>query len=179
MKKIEIIIGSSARGLQYNLALSIKRLYSDLADFEILELNDLPFYNYEIEETDGIRNFKERVKNADGVIILTAEYNGSIHAVLKNALDWASVNELVFKGKPVFVTGATPSILGTVKAQDHCRYILNQNKLNAHILPANHVLIGESFRKFDEHNELSDENTINFLRLTLIDFIKFIDNIWR
>lgn len=176
MKKIEIIVGSTAKGLQYHLANSIKQLFADLADFRILTLNDLPFFNYQEEGTPAsVVEFRNRIKEADGVVVLTAEYNGSIHAILKNAFDWASVEDLVFKHKPVFVTGASPSLLGSVKAQDHARYILNQNHLHANVLPGNHVLIGNATTKFDQEGMLVDEATVQFLRTSLENFMNWID----
>lgn len=176
MKKIEIIVGSTAKGLQYNLANSIKQLFADLADFNILTLNDLPFFNYQQEGTpESVVEFRKRIKEADGVVVLTAEYNGSIHAILKNAFDWASVEDLVFKNKPVFVAGASPSLLGSVKAQDHARYILNQNHLHANVLPGNHVLIGNAPTKFNQDGLLTDESTVQFLKAALENFMDWVD----
>lgn len=180
MKKIEIIVGSNAlNSLQKKFANAIKKEYSDKAEFEVLTLNDLPIFNYENENYDdeALKSFYNRLEKADGVIILAAEYNGSIHAVLKNALDWTSRGPQVLKGKPVFVTGATPSVLGTVRSQDHAKYILTSQYISASVLPGNQVLISDAYNKVDGDSNITDENTKKFLGSAIDEFLKWIDKL--
>lgn len=180
MKKIEIIVGSNAKNsLQKKLANSIKEIFRDKADFSVLEISELPIYSYENEnlENEKVKEYFERLKKADGVIVLAAEYNGSIHSMLKNALDYTSRGEQVLKNKPVFVTGASPSNLGTARAQDHTKHILSHQYIAASVLPGNQVLISNSYNKFDENGKLNDEDTIKFLGQTIDNFITWIDKI--
>lgn len=181
MKKIKIIVGSPAKNsLNRKLAMAIQNDYKDLADFSITEILDIPFYNYEIEnnEIESVKRFREEIKEADGVIVLAPEYNGVVSAVLKNVLDWSSRGEAVLKGKPVFVTGATPSIFGTVRAQDNARYILNQRYIGAYVMPTELVAINDAYKKFDE-NTIFDKDTKEFLKASIINFIKYIDQLQK
>lgn len=177
MKKIEILVGSNAKNsLHKKLGNYIKNNFKEIADFDLLLIDNIPFYNYEEENNmnDEVKLFLNRIKNADGVIILTPEYNNSIPGVLKNALDWASRGDLVFQNKPTFIMGITPSLLGTVRAQDHTRLILSHPVYNAKVLPGAQVLISQSYNKMDENGNLTDEKTVEFIKNRLIDFINFI-----
>lgn len=92
-------------------------------------IEKLPFYN---QEMDGdkrpaiVREFIQAVTDADAVLIATPEYNYSIPAVLKNALDWASrpAFQSSLKGKKVAIISASPAITGGVQAQAHLKHVL-------------------------------------------------------
>ena len=80
-------------------------------------LGDLPFYNEDLDGTDAPASavrLREQVAAADRVLVVTPEYNGTMPAVLNNAIDWLSrpygVGALV--GKPFAVVGATPTPYG-------------------------------------------------------------------
>jgi chromate reductase len=92
-------------------------------------LRDLPLYDpdIDIEPADpAVAELREAIAEADGVLIATPEYNGSIPGLLKNALDWASrpFPENALKGKPVAVIGASTGLFGAVWAQAEARKVL-------------------------------------------------------
>lgn len=91
-------------------------------------IGGLPLYNADNENPlpDSVQTFKKAIENADGVIIITPEYNRSISGVLKNAIDWASRPDggSSWAGKAVTTMGATPGSLGTAAAQMHLKGIL-------------------------------------------------------
>ncbi|WP_256237141.1 NADPH-dependent FMN reductase [Bacillus sp. EB600] len=91
----------------------------------------------------AVKEIKESIASADGVIIFTPEYNWSIPGVLKNAQDWSLRVDKVFIDKPVMALGATIGMLGTVRAQMHLRELLASPRIQAKILPpgGNEVLI--------------------------------------
>ena len=123
------------------------------------------------------QRFKAAIAEADGVIIVTPEYNWSVPGVLKNALDWCSRGERVFVGKPVLTMGATPGMLGTVRAQLHLREILSSPGIQAKVLPpgGNEVLVNMAMNKFDpEQRRLVDEATLTFLDGVVEKFIAFV-----
>jgi chromate reductase, NAD(P)H dehydrogenase (quinone) len=81
----------------------------------------------DVEPPDpGVARLREAVAGADGVLIATPEFNGSIPGVLKNALDWASrpFPHNAFRGKPVAVIGASTGLFGAVWAQADTRRVL-------------------------------------------------------
>jgi chromate reductase len=92
-------------------------------------LRELPPYDadLDVEPPDpAVARLREEIDEADGVMIATPEYNGSIPGLLKNALDWASrpFPDSVLRGKPVAVIGASTGLFGAVWAQAETRKVL-------------------------------------------------------
>src|SRR3954451_7921298 len=92
-------------------------------------LGDLPHYNADIDDDlaqQAVVHLREAIAGADGVLIATPEFNGSIPGVLKNALDWASrpFPENALRGMPVAVVGASTGLFGAVWAQAEVRKVL-------------------------------------------------------
>ncbi|MFZ3579925.1 NADPH-dependent FMN reductase [Virgibacillus sp. DJP39] len=165
-----VTIVGSLRKDSYNmqLAKTMEERYKEKLNSNIADIRSLPHFDQDEENNPphAVKEFKEAILNADGVIIITPEYNWSIPGVLKNALDWASRVDKVFIGKPVMILGATIGMPGTVRAQMHLRQILGAPGIQAKLLPpgGNEVLIGFAGQKFDEQtNRLVDEGTLNFL----------------
>ncbi|MCM3567337.1 NADPH-dependent FMN reductase [Neobacillus mesonae] len=176
-----VVLVGSLRKESYNmqLAKTMQKRYKEKMNLEIADIRSLPHFDQDEENNppQSVKEFKEAVSNADGVVIITPEYNWSIPGVLKNALDWASRVDKVFIGKPVMALGATMGMLGTVRAQMHLREILDAPGIQARILPpgGNEVLIGFAHQKFDEQSgQLVDEGTLNFLDSKVEAFIDFV-----
>jgi chromate reductase len=93
------------------------------------ELREIPPYDADrdVEPADpAVASLRRAIAEADGVLIATPEFNGSIPGVLKNALDWASrpFPNNAFQGKPVAVMGASTGLFGAVWAQAETRKVL-------------------------------------------------------
>lgn len=178
MMKIVAIVGSLRKG-SYNkqLAATIKERYGKTFELEILDIGLLPHFDQDIETNppETVIDFKRKVKEADGVIIITPEYNWSIPGVLKNALDWLSRVDKVLIGKPVMTAGAATGLMGTLRAQLHLRQILTA--LQVKLLPpvGNEILINQASAKFDEETgKLIDETTLSFLDVVMERYVDFI-----
>jgi chromate reductase len=125
------ISGSLRRGSHNtNLLRAAADLLPPGVELDVYEgLGELPLYNpdLDVEPADlAVARFRSAIEEADGILIAAPEYNGSITAVLKNALDWASRpfpnNSL--RGKPVAVIGASTGLFGAVWAQAETRKVL-------------------------------------------------------
>lgn len=176
-----VAIVGSLRKESYNmqLAKTLQERYKDKLNIEIADIRSLPYFDQDEENnpTQAVKDFKQAISSADGVIIITPEYNWSVPGVLKNAIDWASRVDKVFIGKPVMTIGATPGMLGTVRAQMHLREILASPGVQARILPpgGNEVLINFVNQKVHEHTgQLVDEATLGFLDEKISKFIEFV-----
>src|SRR4029078_1768437 len=89
-------------------------------------LGDIPFYNEDIDGADApaaAQNLRAAVADADAVLVITPEYNASIPAVVKNAIDWLSrsYGECAVTAKPLAVIGASGGRYGGVWAHDETR----------------------------------------------------------
>ena len=174
-----VTIVGSLRKESYNMQLAkiMQERYEGKLSIKIADIRSFPHYDQDEENNppQAVKEFKEAIANADGVFIITPEYNWSIPGVLKNALDWASRVDKVFIGKPVMTLGATMGTLGTIRAQLHLREILSG--LQAKTLPpaGTEILISSAHQKFDEQTgKLMDEGTLNFLDSTVEKFIDFV-----
>src|SRR6478672_5234743 len=91
-------------------------------------LRDLPAFDEDEENTSSfaVGAFRAAVADADAVLVVTPEYNGSIPGALKNALDWGSRprDTAAFRGKPVAVIGASTGSFGGVWAQAETKKVL-------------------------------------------------------
>lgn len=106
------------------------------ATITIVDLREypMPFYDGDIEAQKGMpesaKHLRNLMKESNAMIIATPEYNGSISAVLKNAIDWASRNEQgqpsrdAFKGKHFAIMSASPGRGGGTRALNHLRVII-------------------------------------------------------
>jgi chromate reductase len=129
------------------------------AELEVFDgLRDLPHYDadLDVEPVDeSVARLREAIADADGVIIATPEFNGSIPGALKNALDWASrpFPDNALKGKPVAVVGASTGLFGAVWAQADVKKVLGIT--GADVLDGE-LPVGQAGGAFGEDGHLSD-----------------------
>src|SRR5215212_5518753 len=139
MSKIAVIVGSLRReSINRKLAEALAKLAGSRAQFTILRIDDLPLFNQDQEPNPpaAVTRLKGEIEAADGVLIVTPEYNRSIPGVLKNAIDWASrpYGKNSFNLKPSATIGTSPGAIGTAVAQTHLRSIMafcNSPMMNA------------------------------------------------
>ncbi|MFC3769766.1 NADPH-dependent FMN reductase [Paenibacillus sp. GCM10012303] len=178
--KVVAIVGS-IRKESYNrkLAEYVRDRYQDRFELEILSLRELPFYDQDIENEPiaAVRDFKSKVAEADAVLWVIPEYNGTIPGVLGNAIDWMSRIDRVLLGKPSWIMGASMGNLGTVKAQMSLRSTLFA--LQSPLLPGNEVYVGAVHEKIDAAGNLTHEPTVKFLDSVVDNFIAWYNRLPR
>ena len=132
---------------------------------EPFDLEGIPLFNQDLEGNppEKVKDFKSRIRQADGILIVTPEYNYSIPGVLKNAIDHATrpYGDNPFDGKPVAITGASVGTLGSARAQYHLR----QCCVFLNMFPVNRpeVLVSNADKKFDEQGKLTDPKTREYV----------------
>jgi chromate reductase len=130
MYKVAIIVGSARKAsVNQQLANAITLLGNDRLQFSTVQIDDLPIYNqdHESDPPAAVLRLKQEIKAADAVLFITPEYNRSIPALLKNAIDWGSrpYGQNVWGPKPGAIAGVSPGPSGTMAAQQHLRTILS------------------------------------------------------
>ena len=126
---IAVIVGSLRReSLNRRMAQAIAKLAPPHFSFTTLEIGDLPLYNQDDDAAQAapVLRLKAGLAAAQGLLIVTPEYNRSIPGVLKNAIDHASrpYGHNAWAGKPAGVVGVSPGAIGTAVAQQHLRTVL-------------------------------------------------------
>jgi chromate reductase len=139
---------------------------------QITSLADLPMYNQDVFDAgmpEPVKRLRAEIAAADGLLIASPEYNFSVPAPLKNAIDWGSrAPNQVFQDKPVAIFSVTTGPVGGARVQYDLRRILSQ--LWAHPLPRPEVFIGNAASKFDAQGRITDETTRKFLTDLLAGF---------
>ncbi len=177
MIKIAGLCGSLRKDSYNRIALEFaKTVVPAEAELQILEIGNLPFFNEDLEVNPGqtVLDFKEKIKNADALLIATPEYNYSVPGVLKNALEWASrpPGHSSLENKPAAMMGASNGMVGTARAQN----VLRQIGVHMNLLILNRplVLISRAQDKFI-NGKLEDTKTkekITELVQALLDWSK-------
>jgi chromate reductase len=148
---------------------------------EIASIADLPMYNQDVLDAgmpEPVKRLRAKISAADGVLIASPEYNFSVTAPLKNAIDWASrPPDQAWQDKPVAVFSCTTGPVGGARVQYDVRRILGQ--IWGHVLPRPEVFIGNSASKFDAEGRLTDETTRKFLTDLLVGFKAWIERMHR
>ena len=138
----------------------------------------MPVYNHDLH-ADGrfpadVTAWGDSIRAADGVIIVSPEYNWTIPGGLKNAIDWVSrFKEVPFKEKPVALQSCAGGALGGARMQYHLRQCLTS--IDALIFGKPEIFVSFSAKKFDEKTvELTDQPTIDIVKQQLAGFETFI-----
>jgi chromate reductase len=151
----------SLRKQSYNRALLEAAVELSPPEMNIgtFELNSIPPFSQDMETPlpEPVKRFKDKIKDADALLIVTPEHNYSIPGVLKNAIDWASrpSGDNSFEGKPAAIMSASTGMLGGARAQYHLRQTLVY--LNMHPLNKPEIFITFAAQKFDQNGHLIDD----------------------
>jgi chromate reductase len=176
--KIAIIVGS-LRKESYNLKLAHALIRLGAAKFaaEILRIDDLPLFNQDLEKNfpASATRLKNELDSADGILLVTPEYNRSIPAPLKNAIDWASrpYGKNSFARKPVGVVGTSPGTIGTACAQQNLRSVLTY--LDTHQLGQPEVYLQFKDGLIDDEGAITNEGTQKFLSGYIDRFASWVE----
>lgn len=165
--KLLAIVGSLRKdSLNLHLVETIAERFRDTFTVEYADIRSLPYYDQDEEDNApaSVARLKQQVAAADGVIIATPEFNWSFPGVLKNALDWLSRGNRELTNKPVLMVGASPFMMGTLRAQQQLRSVLASPGIAAKTLPpgGNEILVTFANDKF-ENGRLVDPSTLTFV----------------
>jgi NAD(P)H-dependent FMN reductase len=148
------------------------------ATLDIRSIDAIPLYNFDVETEafpNAVAELKEAIAAADGLVIASPEYNGSIPGVLKNALDWLSrpPNDIrrVFGDRAVALMGATPGTFGTIMAQNALLPVFRN--LGARVWNGGRLLAPRAGSLFNAEGALSDADFATRLTSFMTGFAAF------
>jgi chromate reductase len=177
-RKIAVLVGSLRKeSFTRKVAKALMLLAPPTLDMEIVEIGQLPLYN-EDDDTGNppatFTEFRNRIRDVDGVLFCTPEYNRSIPGVLKNAIDVGSrpYGQAVWNGKPCAVVSVSPGAIGGFGANHHLRQCLPF--LNMPCMPAPEAYVGGVAAKFNG-DQLADDSTRKFLQTFVDAFATWVE----
>ncbi len=147
---------------------------------EIESIRGIPLYDGDIEAAQGVparaAELKDRIASADGLLLVTPEYNNSIPGAFKNAIDWltrppADIGR-VFKNRPVGLIGASPGAYGTIQAQSAWLPVFRTLGMRPWF--GQLMYVGNAARVFDASGKLVDEAIRTRLRNYMQGFTEFV-----
>lgn len=173
MYTIAVFVGSLRKdSFNKKFAEALMELGKGAFTFTLVPLDDVPMYNQDLEEDlpAPVRRIKKAVADADGVLLLTPEYNRSIPPVLKNALDWCSrpYGHNVWAGKPAALAGVSPGAVGTAMAQAHIRGVMTILGMIVMGQPEMYITCGPEY--FDAAGRVASAGNRAFLQTFLETF---------
>ena len=165
-RSIAVLVGSLRKeSYSRKVALTLADLAPADLKLRIVEIGDLSLFNQDLEQTPPQPwvTFREGVRAADGVLFVTPEYNRSVPAVLKNAIDVGSrpYGQSVWDGKPGAVMSVSPGAIGGFGANHHLRQSLVF--LNVPAMAQPEAYVGAAAGLFDAAGKLTSDSTRGFL----------------
>ena len=177
-RNVAVLVGSLRKGsLNRKMANALRAMAPEELKLDIVEIGNLPLYNADLEETPPAEwvEFRDRIKTADAVLFVTPEYNRSVPAGLKNAIDVGSrpYGKSVWDRKPTAVISVSPGAIGGFGANHHLRQSFVF--LNMPALQQPEAYIGGAEALFDSQGSITQESTRKFLISFLNAFANWID----
>ncbi|MEN6376182.1 MAG: NAD(P)H-dependent oxidoreductase [Smithella sp.] len=179
IKKIAVFVGSLRKeSFNRKMAIALTKLAPASLALESIEIGKLPLYNQDYDDEGNPpevwTEFRQRVKPFDGVLFVTPEYNRSVPAVLKNALDVGSrpYGQSVWGGKPGAVISVSPGVIGGFGANHHLRQSLVF--LDVLTLQQPEAYIGGAAQLFDANGNIANEATLKFLQDFMAAFADWV-----
>lgn len=181
MTRIIGIAGSLRRG-SFNRALleCAREMAPAGTEVEVAGIDGIPLYDADRETAQGLPPavvaLKDRIAAADGLLLASPEYNGSLPGPLKNAVDWLTRPPedipRVFRDRPVALLGATPGGLGTLLAQTAWLPVLRTLRMRPWF--DGRLLVSGAHKLIDAEGRIADEKTREQIAGFMAGFSAFV-----
>ncbi|MCA7085810.1 NAD(P)H-dependent oxidoreductase [Cupriavidus sp. DB3] len=177
-RDVAVLVGSLRKdSFNLKLALALAQLAPAELKLDIVEIGQLPLYNQDDDDNPPAAwtAFRDRIRRADAVLFVTPEYNRSVPAPLKNAIDVGSrpYGQSAWDRKPGAVISASPGAIGGFGANHHLRQSLVF--LNVPVLQMPEAYIGGVDKLFDAQGNIGNESTRAFLGKFLTTFAAWVE----
>ena len=177
-------IAGSLRKNSFNAALlrTATELTPRGCSIETVSIRKIPLYDGDLEAAEGVpkvvEEIKDRIAAADGLLLVSPEYNNSLPGAFKNAIDWLTRPpkdiRRVFGGRPVALMGATPGGMGTVLSQ--AAWLPVFRTLGVRPYFGKLMYVSAAHKLFDESGKLIDEDLQKRLKDYVSGFVEFVQS---
>ena len=177
-RKVAVLVGSLRQGAYSRKVAKAMGGLDDGLDCEIVEIGEMPLYNQDLETDDppaAWKAFRQQIRAVDAVLFVTPEYNRSVPAALKNAVDVGSRpgGKSVWVRKPAAVVSVTPGALGAFGANHHLRQSLMAVGMPTMAHPE--AYLANAGKLFDESGQPASDDTREFLRKFMAAFAGWVE----
>jgi chromate reductase len=175
---VAVIVGSLRKeSFTRKVANALAKLAPDTLKLKLVTLNDISFFNQDLEAAppaDWLA-FREKLQKSDGIVFITPEYNRSIPGVLKNAIDVGSrpYGKSSFNGKPTGIVSNSPGPLGGVCAAKHLQNILPG--IAGPIMQQPEIYLNGVGDAFDDKGELTKDSLRGVLKQYIVAFAMHVE----
>lgn len=179
MPKIGVLVGSLRKeSFSRKIANNVIKLFPEGYETKFVEIGNLPLYNQDYDDENNAPEeytaFRSAMKNIDAVLFVTPEYNRTLPAVLKNALDVGSrpYGESIWDGKPALIISQSIGGLSGFGANHHLRQALTF--LNMPVVQQPEAYIANSQDLLDETGSIKNEDTVQYLQTVVDAFLELV-----
>jgi chromate reductase len=178
MKKIAVVVGSLRKdSINLKFAKALEKLAAGKMQFVYVNIGALPLFNQDLEGDmpAAVAVFKKEIDAADGVLIVTPEFNRGLPGVLKNAIDWGTrpYGKNSWAGKPAAICGASPGAIGTALAQAQFRAM--SGFLDMPVMGQPEIYLTWKDGILGADGGFADERTKGFLQGFVDKFAEWVD----
>lgn len=180
--QVGIIVGSLRReSFSRKIGNNAKRMFPEGYTVSFVDLSQVEMYNADLDDegrpTDAWIQLRKTLSALDAVLFITPEYNRSLPAVLKNALDVGSrpAGQSVWNGKPAAIISVSPGNLSAFGANHHLRQSLVF--LNMPAMQQPEAYMGGVASVLDEAGQINNERTENYLQKAVDGFVRWIEKV--
>lgn len=185
-KKIVVLVGSLRRSsYARRIAKNTLTMFPEGFDAQIVEIRDLPLYDFDYDDPEVTDKptpreyveFRERIKDCDGVLFVTSENNRTIPACLKNAVDIGSKpnDDVAWTGKPVGIISHSVGRMGGYSSQKNLRLALSYFDMPS--LGQPEVFISQSHDRIDDDGTITDQSTVDFIQRYIDRFADLVTEV--
>ena len=181
-RKVAVIVGSLRRdAFSRRTAEALRLMQPAGINLEVVEIGGLPLYNPDLDNDAAVqwREFRDRIRARDAVLFVTPEYNRSIPAPLKNAIDVGSrpYGKSAWEGKPCAVVSCSPGAIGGFGANHHLRQCLVF--LDMPVMQQPEMYLGGVDKSIDAGGQVTNDKTKAYLDKFLQAYCNWIERNMR